>query len=314
LVSVTALANLLEATYGLSSARCQLIQTTIRDTYRVSSDQGTFLLCIYTHNCRPVAEINAELDFMDLLHSEGVNVGPAISAQGSNRLMTIQSPEGERQAVLFTYVEGCLFKEATTLESSYRYGQAIAQLHTVADTMSRSLARPHINWPHLVEQPIAAFASAAMHRPEDVDYLRRVATILQPKLEALSREKPHYGLVHGDVIPSNALIGPSGDVTLLDFDFCGFGWRAYDVATFISETKYWKMQEEVSRAFLEGYQKIRSLAADEFASVPLLEAARNIFALGIPAMKVNEWGRRYFHDRIIDRLLDNIKANMEQIS
>jgi Ser/Thr protein kinase RdoA (MazF antagonist) len=118
--------------------------------------------------------------------------------------------------------------------------------------------------------------------------------------------------VHGDVIPSNAQVTPAGEVALLDFDFCGYGWRAYDVATYLGEVRFWDAPPAVAAAFLAGYQEIRQLAGWERAALPVLEAARHVFGLGIPALHVDEWGSAYLSDRMIDGLLGAIRQSLAE--
>ena len=106
---------------------------------------------------------------------------------------------------------------------------------------------------------------------------------------------------------------PSGEVAVLDFDFCGPGWRAYDVATYLGEVRFWEAPASAAEAFLAGYEALRPLAEWERAALPLLEAARHIQAMGTPAMHVNEWGRAYLSDRMIDTLLEAIRQSVAEV-
>ena len=49
---------------------------------------------------------------------------------------------------------------------------------------------------------------------------------------------------------------------MLDFDLCGPGWRAYDVASFV---------QACGEAFIEGYASIRGLSDVESAALPAFE-------------------------------------------
>lgn len=67
LPTVEGLAGLVEASYGLTDVRCRLIPATVRDTYRVDSLEGPFVMTIYRHGRRTVAEIAAEVRLVDAL-------------------------------------------------------------------------------------------------------------------------------------------------------------------------------------------------------------------------------------------------------
>ena len=90
------------------------------------------------------------------------------------------------------------------------------------------------------------------------------------RMAALPREAPGYGLVHGDVIPTNVLVGPDGALTLLDFDFCGPGWRAFDVATYLHVRSDERGGAASGPAFLSGYQEVRPLEDWERGGDPAL--------------------------------------------
>lgn len=306
------LARLLEAAYGLADVRCRLIKGTIRDTYLVAASDARFVCSIYRHGGRTPAEIAAELELLAHLHAHGVPVAPAVPARTGDRLLAIRAPEGLRHAVLFAYVPGRHLGRQPEPESARRYGRAVARVHALADAYPVPLARPRIGVAELVDRPLAAFAAVVAHRPADVAELRAVAAVLARRIGALPTAAPGYGLVHGDVIPSNAQVTPEGEVALLDFDFCGYGWRAYDVATYLGEVRFWDAPPAVARAFLAGYEEVRPLAAWERAALPVLQAARHVFGLGIPALHVDEWGSAYLSDRLIDVLLGAVRQSLAE--
>ena len=119
-------------------------------------------------------------------------------------------------------------------------------------------------------------------------------------------------MIHGDVIRANALVADNGKVTVLDFDFCGFGWRAYDVASYLLTIRNTPQEPEFEKAFLEGYEEIRPLAREEKKALPLLEAIRAIFSIGTPAMNIEHWGSQYFYS-FVDNDLAALKRSMSRI-
>ena len=212
------------------------IKGTIRDTYLVESSDATYVCSIYRHRGRAPAEIAAELELLAYLHAQGAAVAPAVPTRTGERLLAIRAPEGPRHAVLFAYIPGRHLERQPDPELARRYGRAIARVHVLADAYPVPLARPRCI-AELLERPLAAFASVVAHRPADVAELRAGARVLARWIAALPTAAPGYGVVHGDVIPSNAQVTPAGEVTILDFDFCGYGWRAYDVATYLGEVR-----------------------------------------------------------------------------
>jgi Ser/Thr protein kinase RdoA (MazF antagonist) len=96
LVRVDALAHALEAAYGLSQVRCQLIKATINDTYQVWASEGRFVLRISRAHERSAQELTAELDAMTALAIEEVQVAAIVPLRTGERLLLIHAPEGVR--------------------------------------------------------------------------------------------------------------------------------------------------------------------------------------------------------------------------
>jgi Ser/Thr protein kinase RdoA (MazF antagonist) len=308
IVSADALANVLERAYGFAVSRCQLIKAVVLDTYQVTTPHGPYILRIYPAQRRTATEITAELDFLAYLHAAGVSVSIPVHQHNGERLLTLLAPEGTRQAVLFTYAPGQPLKQNVTTTAIRTYGQALARVHAIADTLPQALPRPPLDLQMLLERPIAELGAAFADRSTDWTFLRHVADVLKPKIAALPTTPPQYGLCHGDTSAANVHVAADGQVTLFDFDFCGPGWRAYDIGTFLVDES-----PDVAQAFLEGYQDVRVLTADEQAAIPLFQVAQNIWVLGMRASYVNEWGSTHFSDRLVNHIFTFIKSTMARI-
>jgi Ser/Thr protein kinase RdoA (MazF antagonist) len=114
------------------------------------------------------------------------------------------------------------------------------------------------------------------------------------------------GFCHGDFHGDNAHI--EGDtVTLFDFDCCGPGWRAYDIAVF-----RWRWGDDEAgdarwAAFLEGYRSQRPIGERDLAAVPLFVAARALWLRGLHAGNTADWGRSWLNEGYWDRPLKGLR-------
>ena len=75
---------------------------------------------------------------------------------------------------------------------------------------------------------------------------------------------PAYGICVGDVHSGNTHFTEQNEATLFDFDQCGYGWRAFDIAKFVHVAMRMKTDVTVRNSFLEGYQPIRKLSLLQF--------------------------------------------------
>lgn len=306
------IARTVASQYGLYDVRCQLITATSRDVYLVISNGYRHILTIYQHSQHTREEVAAEWQFLDYLAANGVAVAPAVVASSGGHVIAFSAPEGIRLAVLSLYAEGENLRRRPNVEAVYAYGRSIAQIHTLADQMPFALQRPANDVRTIVEQSIAAFAAEAWGRAEDLAYLRYCGEILCTKAELFPLEKPWYGLIHGDVIRANALVAAPDKVTVIDFELCGPGWRAYDVASYLHTIRTTPEENEFERAFLSGYSTVRPLHSFEQEIMPVLEAVRAIFSIGIPAANIHHWGSAYFY-AYLDDSLNRLKSSMAQV-
>ncbi len=99
---------------------------------------------------------------------------------------------------------------------------------------------------------------------------------------------------------------------MIDFELCGPGWRAYDIASYLLTIRGDPREARLADAFLAGYTATRTLTPHEQATLPLFEAIRAIFEIGTPARNVDHWGSAYL-EAFFDQSLDRLKRSMERL-
>jgi Ser/Thr protein kinase RdoA (MazF antagonist) len=312
-LDTAALAGRIEDEYDLADVRCRLISATLRDVHLVTTSRRRFIFYVYRHGYRTHEQIAAEWHFIAHLASRGVPVAPAVPTRNGRLLLSFDAPEGTRYGVLTTFVDGQHLRQRPSVPAVRTYGRHIATIHAVADAMSAPLNRPVIEIAATLDEAVADAEMALIERPDVVAYLHECATKLRPELDPLPKEPPAYGVIHGDVIRANALVGDDGTVTVLDFDFCGIGWRAYDVASYLLTIRNTPTEAEFAEAFLAGYTDIRTLTPDEREAMPLFEAVRATFAIGTPAKYVDHWGSEYLY-AFLDQSLERLECTMQQLA
>lgn len=299
--------------YGLHAVYCQLITATSRDVYLVTSTGSRHILTIYQHAQHTKEEVAAEWRFLNYLAANGVAVAPPVATSSGEQVIEFLAPEGTRMAVLSEYVEGENLRRRPSAEAVYSYGRTIAQIHKFSDQMPFVLQRPENNIRAIIDQAIDAFAAEALGRTDDLAYLRHCAQVLCAKVEQLPAEQPWYGFIHGDVIRANALVSALGQVTVIDFELCGPGWRAYDVASYLHTIRTTPEEYEFEEAFLHGYSAVRPLHSLELELLPVFEAVRAIFSIGIPAANIHHWGSAYFY-AYLDDSLHRLRSSMARLT
>jgi Ser/Thr protein kinase RdoA (MazF antagonist) len=308
-----ALARRVEASYGLRDVHCQLITATLRDVYLVESRVGRHILIVYRRGEHTRNEIAAEWQFVEYLARQAVPVAPALATLSGELIFTLQAPEGVRYAVVTTYVPGQHLRRRPSVEATRRYGEIIATMHQLADLAPCSFARATPDIAGRLDQALAGIRAVLGDGLRERAYLEACGQELHARLQALPKAPPAYGIIHGDAIRANALVGDDGSVTVIDFDWYGLGWRAYDIASYLLTVRGGKDEQPFAEAFLAGYRAVRPLAAHEQRLLPLFEAVRALLEIGTPARQVNLWGSAYL-ESFFGQSFDRLKRAMQQLT
>lgn len=312
-VQPEALAAQISEAYGLEVVRCQLIKATMRDVYRVESDQGRFIATLYNHAESVPALVFAEQVFTNFLMRKDAPVITALPTRDEQYVLLLPFPEGSRYLALFPFVRGNPMSRRPQLRQVTRYGEAVAHIHQAADAYRGPLTRPVYQTKRLLWEPLDILQETLAEQLGSWKELQYVAEYLASQLQHYSTRRPTFGMIHGDVIPSNVLFANSG-LTVIDFDLCGYGWRMYDVASFLNEAAFWEMGSAAEEAFLEGYASVLPLSEADRAMIPVMGAVRSIWALGNAAAHVNTWGYTpYLTDQVINGLLQTLRGNLDRL-
>src|SRR5205814_5007568 len=112
-----------------------------------------------------------------------------------------------------------------------RLGAALADLHQASADFRSPHRRFRLDLATLLWHPLALVTRTLAHRPTDCAFLTGLAADLSQRIDAVAPEL-ETGPLHGDVYHGNVHLTAAGALTWFDFDLCGEGWRAYDLAVF----------------------------------------------------------------------------------
>jgi Ser/Thr protein kinase RdoA (MazF antagonist) len=280
---------------------CQLLRRRLHDTYLLTTRDARYIIRVYRARARTPAEVGYELELLAHLAARGVSVAVPIPTRDGCLSHPLVAPEGTRQLVLFPYIEGIplSWNEA---EHCYLAGKLLAAIHTASEDFESRQARCRLDLAYLIDAPLAAIRPFLAHRPEDWSYLERFASRLRARAEAAIRSGLDWGVCYGDLRSGKIHISEGVTCTALDFDRCGPGWRAYDLAAI----QWVGMGDERGRiwaSFMKGYTETRPLAAAELAAMPIFHATCHLAMLGGYAENVDDWGALRLGDSLFDREL-----------
>lgn len=273
-----------------NSQSCHLLKRGLNDTYLVGTAQKQYILRVYRHSWKTKNEIDFELELLNFLHKNNLAISYPIEKIAGDFTTAIAAPEGTRYAALFSYASGKAVDKKLSSEQSCKLGETVATIHKATNNFKSSFNRPELNNEYLLDVSLNAIAPLYKHRETDIAYLYKQVEELKRNLLALNLPKytPFYGICIGDVHAGNAHFNQINQPTLFDFDQCGYGWRAFDIAKFINTAIVWKLDNKIIRSFLEGYQTICKLSNIELLAIPIFTKVAHIWVMGISASVVGD--------------------------
>ncbi|WP_267291434.1 phosphotransferase enzyme family protein [Mycobacterium hackensackense] len=279
-----AVAEQARAHYDISpGASLRLLNLSENATYLVTDGDRRSILRVHRQDYHRPHEIESELDWLAALKAEGdVTVPTVLPARDGRRLVTVDGPDPHRtprHIVHFGMVNGVEPDENTlTREDFHTLGRITAALHDHARSWTRPAGFGRFSWDW--EHSLGAaprwgrWQDAEGVGPAERTVLERAQTLLRHRLTEYGTGPEVYGLIHADLRLANLLVDPDGSqITVIDFDDCGFGWYFYDFGTAVSFIEDDPALPEWQDSWVSGYRTRRELAAadeDMLASFVLL--------------------------------------------
>lgn len=289
-----------------ASSACKFYVLGLHDNYLLESGTQKFILRIYRNDWRSDEEVRFELDLLDFLGNQSAPVAAPLRTKSGELLFTIDSPEGKRVAALFHFAAGCAPGNEISTEESALLGRTIAGIHRITDAFYTPYQRPRLDLPYLLDCSLAAIESFV--DAETRAYLGKLQGWLGDRLAPLAKQPGLFGMCIGDVNPTNFHITELQQLTVFDFDQCGYGYRAFEIGKFISSIHPLKAKDAIADAFIEGYQQVRALSQTEVGAIPYFEMVSVIWVMAINALNADRTGHKFLEKPFWDRRVALLKT------
>jgi Ser/Thr protein kinase RdoA (MazF antagonist) len=289
---------------GLAGVRARLIRASLNETYRVEGNPGSVcVLKVYRAGFRTAAQVEAELGVIGHFARSGLRVGVPVPDSSGDLMGILPSPDGDRPYVLFEALPGAM--PSLDDDCAGRFGEFAALLHDAGEKFLGLGSLGRLDTDHLVRAPIAVLEPHLGDR-RDWLYLTDLAERLADWVEHVAPGLS-WGFCHGDLHGGNSLL--DGDrLSVFDFEFCGVGFQAYDLAVFrwIVEIHAVDRTPQLWEAFCRGYSGVRPLPEeDRRASGPFV-LVRHLWDLAIDAQMAPGPGRIVIGTEVLEQFLSHL--------
>ncbi|MBA3909163.1 MAG: aminoglycoside phosphotransferase [Rhodobacter sp.] len=259
--------------YGLPpDAALTLLNRSENETWRA----GDLILRLHRPGYHTAQEIASELAWLTALQGlSGLRaVRPVAGRDGP-----VSEVDG-RLVVGFARIAGQELQPGDDLSQWFGpLGEVTARLHLHARgwtpptgfTRKRwdveTILGPHPHWGHW------RLAKGLESAGEEL--LQRATGNLAVRLRVYGTDAKVFGLIHADLRLANLMVDDLG-LWAIDFDDCGFGWWAYDLASALSFIETDPRLPDLIARWCEGYARVAPLAAADRAMIPALILLRRV--------------------------------------
>ncbi len=307
-LSCKALHDLVLKNYNLKQLKkIDYYQAGLTDTYLLTTDTKKYILRIYRTGWRSENDIRCEMDALIFLNEKKISVATPVKTNFNEILIKIDAPEGLRYLVLFNYAKGMPpdFKNNPTQQAA-RYGQAFGKLHNTLIDFNSIHTRFKLDINYLLHEPLNTIESILKNNSIDWKTISQIVDKLKYEYNTYSDKTLKYGFCHGDLNTGNAHIN-NNQVTFFDFDCCGYGYHAADIAIFLWGAKINNLENKIWQPFLDAYLKENPLKDIDLQSIPMFASVRHIWHIGLHLHLSSSKGSHWVNDDYFKKQINILK-------
>ena len=276
--SLTLFAQVILKKYGISEAQVECINFEFNATFAVSTESGQkYALRMNINSTRTVPNIQAETQWVrDLARIPAINVPTPIASLDDEYLVSAHHAESGQTiyAVMYSWLEGEEIGDEPTLDQLHTVGRAMALLH---ENSSHFKPTDGADLPTFNDffwgTEDYLFSSKSRLIPKDRQLIEQARDLIMKYTDELySTSVAHT--IHADLHGWN-LMWHEDQLFIFDFDDCGYGVEAQDIAVAL----YYLDTPEQDEALLDGYKSIRPLPTYSEKAMKALLLQRRLLLL-----------------------------------
>ena len=309
ILSPDALKTFVQEMYKLPVTQARFLTYGLNHTYSLESKNEKYSLRVYRLGWRSLPDIKYEVEALVHIQQNGASVSYPLASSSGQYVHELSAPEGAIYAVLFTHAPGLETRQSQ--EIAEVYGKNAALVHNASDTFSSLHKCYSLDLKHLLDEPVKAITTRLEESKDDSSYVLSLHERLHDQLSTLSLDELDQGFCHGDFHGGNAHIDDE-TFTFIDFDCCGYGFRAYDIAVYkwglhiADKVKYWS-------SFITSYQSYRQLSDVDLETVPLFAVIRQLWFIGLHAGNAPKWGEGYLDNHFLPKELERLEKFVNEL-
>lgn len=299
------IAHVLEKYFASGVSGCHFYMSGLHDNYLIHMNDGKYIFRLYRLGWKNKEEIQFELEYLRFLGKKNFSVAVPVPI-GNSLYLEFDCPEGCRQGALFSFAEGVAPGKKINLHQTYELGRSVANLHVVSNDFESIHRRPELSLPYLLDRSVQSFwARLSISQQRFIEDFQKM---LHANLDDFEKQKINFGPCSGDINGRNVHFDQSAGLCLIDFDQCGYGYRAFEIAKFFAYLHGTQIKKELEDKFLQAYTESVYLQDCELAAIPYYEMVAHIWVAAIHVENVDLIGEKYLQADFWQERIDILSA------
>jgi|GEM_PF-7100616 len=265
-----------------SPKKLEFIKHLENTTFKLSTEQGNFLLRVYCGLHNTVKDIESEAKIIEYLSNcDNYQYQKPIRNRYHKFVSIVEASGISKQVSILSWIDSAtLINQAYDLSLFKEIGKLIAHIHDQLAIWRKpnDFHRPMLDAEGLIGNNGALGYANLGYRYFDRETVSLFELVSQRLIDfqAVITKEKNFGLIHGDLHLNN-IIYHQNTLVPIDFDDSGWGYYIYDLAVILAN--HWGMTEysEIKTNLFQGYRTIKEISVDIENKILLFIAARYIF-------------------------------------
>ena len=269
--------------YDFNSVKFKFIKHLENTTFKLSTEQGNFLLRVYCGLQNTVQDIESEAKIIEYLSNCNNYEYQKPIYNNSNHFVTISEASGISKPVsILSWIDSPIVgNNVNDISFFEKLGKLLAHIHNKLAEWQKPIdfQRSMLDADSLIGKNGAFGYADLAYKYFDRETVSLFESVYQRLLDfeaVAGREKNIFGIIHGDLHLNNVILHQNSLIPI-DFDDSGYGYYIYDLAVIVAN--YWGITEysEIKTNLIKGYRSLGKLSSEIENRLSLFIAARYIF-------------------------------------
>lgn len=268
--------------YSLQSPKLKFLKHLENTTFKLSTEQGDFLLRVYCGLNNTTQDIESEAKIIEYLSNCSQYSYQKPIRNNSNKFVSIGEYGGISKPVsILSWIDSPIVGDnINDLNLFEQLGKLLAEIHNKLSDWQKPVDfhRPMLDADNVIGKNGAFGYANSAYKYFDRETLGLFESVYKRLVDfeaVAGQEKNIFGIIHGDLHLNNVILHQNSLIPI-DFDDSGYGYYIYDLAVILANYSEMTEYSQIKANLFQGYTTIIKISDEIEDKLSLFLAARYI--------------------------------------